>query len=181
MVASMTPPVTVSAAGLLRLRRRGLKSLTSTPTSFCTDGMRAASGLGGSGLGNLRGYAELRASLCRVIVMPSPRLTIQTLAVLSAMVRDPTADWYGLQLSKQARLKPGTIYPILDRLLNVGWLERRWEDIDPATEGRPKRRLYRLTGVGAPAARMALDEHLASLRDDRPAVNPAPRPRPRPA
>jgi DNA-binding PadR family transcriptional regulator len=96
--------------------------------------------------------------------MASTRMTTQTLAVLSAMLADPDADWYGLELSKRSNLKPGTIYPILDRLLKVDWLERRWEDIDPVVEGRPRRRLYRLTAVGAPAARSALEEHLASLR-----------------
>jgi PadR family transcriptional regulator PadR len=91
-------------------------------------------------------------------------MTTQTLGVLSAMLSDPDADWYGLELSKRSGLKPGTIYPILDRLLKADWLERRWEDIDPAVEGRPKRRLYRLTGVGEAAARRVLDEHLVSLR-----------------
>jgi PadR family transcriptional regulator, regulatory protein PadR len=96
--------------------------------------------------------------------MTPPRMTTQTLAVLSTMLSDPDADWYGLELCRRVGLKPGTIYPILDRLLKIEWLERRWEDIDPKVEGRPRRRLYRLTGVGAPAARQALDEHLASLQ-----------------
>jgi PadR family transcriptional regulator PadR len=95
--------------------------------------------------------------------MRNPTLTTQTLTVLSRMVDDLDADWYGLDLSKRSGLKPGTIYPILDRLLKAGWLERRWENIDPASEGRPRRRLYRLTAIGAPAARAALDEHLVSL------------------
>jgi PadR family transcriptional regulator PadR len=96
--------------------------------------------------------------------MPSPQMTTQTLVVLSAMLSDPDTDWYGLELSKRSGLKPGTIYPLLDRLLKVEWLERRWEEIDPAIEGRPRRRLYRLTGVGERAARLALNEHIASLR-----------------
>jgi PadR family transcriptional regulator PadR len=95
--------------------------------------------------------------------MTAPRMTTQTLSVLSTMLGEPEADWYGLDLSKRSGLKPGTIYPILDRLLKAGWLERRWEQIDPVAEGRPRRRLYRLTGVGAPAARRALDDHLISL------------------
>jgi len=95
--------------------------------------------------------------------MVPPRMTTQTLAVLSTMLGDPDADWYGLDLSKRSGFKPGTIYPILDRLLKAGWLDRRWEDIDPVTEGRPRRRLYRLTAVGAPSAQRALDDHLASL------------------
>lgn len=95
--------------------------------------------------------------------MDPPRMTTQMLAVLSVLVGDPAAEWYGLELTKLAGLKPGTIYPILDRLLKLGWLERRWEQIDPVAEGRPRRRLYRLTGMGASSARWALDEHLASL------------------
>lgn len=111
--------------------------------------------------------------------MGAPQMTTQTLAVLSTMLSDADADWYGLELSKRSGLKPGTIYPILDRLLKAAWLERRWEDIDPATEGRPRRRLYRLTYVGAPAARQALGEHLASLRHGVPeeSFGPANRPR----
>jgi DNA-binding PadR family transcriptional regulator len=91
-------------------------------------------------------------------------MTTQTLLVLSAMLSDPDSDWYGFELSKRSGLKPGTIYPILGRLLKANWLERRWEEIDPAIEGRPKRRLYRLTGCGATAAQRAVDEHIASLR-----------------
>ena len=109
--------------------------------------------------------------------MASPRMTTQTLAVLSAILSDPDAEWYGLELAKQARLGPGTIYPILDRLLKAGWLERHWENVDPKAEGRPRRRLYRLTGFGAPAARQALDEHLASLQPA-PARGPHPVRRP---
>jgi PadR family transcriptional regulator PadR len=100
--------------------------------------------------------------------MPSPQMTTQTLGVLSVMLREADAEWYGLDLSQRSGLKPGTIYPILDRLLKAGWLERRWEDIDPSVEGRPKRRLYRLTSVGAPAARLAIDRHIASLRPQSP-------------
>jgi PadR family transcriptional regulator PadR len=96
--------------------------------------------------------------------MDAPRLTTQTLAVLSTILSDPDRDWYGLELSKHSSLKPGTVYPILNRLLKAGWAERQWERIDPVAEGRPRRRLYRLTAVGAVAARWALDEHLASLQ-----------------
>jgi PadR family transcriptional regulator, regulatory protein PadR len=111
--------------------------------------------------------------------MVPPRLTTQTLTVLGAMLSAPEADWYGLSLSKCSGLKPGTIYPILDRLLKLGWLERRWEDIDPVAKGRPKRRLYRLTATGAPAARLALDAHIASLRRPRPAIGVRPNDPPR--
>jgi len=108
-----------------------------------------------------------------------PILTTQTLTVLGVVLSEPTAEWYGLELSNRSGLKPGTIYPILDRLLKAGWLERRWEDVDPVAEGRPRRRLYRLTGVGAPAARLALDNHLAALTPNPATGHATARPRPR--
>jgi PadR family transcriptional regulator, regulatory protein PadR len=104
-------------------------------------------------------------------------MTTQTLKILSAMLKDPEAELYGLELSKRSGLKPGTIYPILKRLLEAGWLERHWEDIDPVAEGRPKRRLYRLTRIGVPAARAALDKHLESLEQVQ--ANEGVRPQPR--
>jgi len=45
-------------------------------------------------------------------------------------------------------LSSGTLYPILMRLDEAGWLESRWEKVDPARVGRPRRRLYRITALG---------------------------------
>jgi PadR family transcriptional regulator, regulatory protein PadR len=95
--------------------------------------------------------------------MPSPRITIQTIEVLSAMLDSPYEQWYGLELAKAAGLKPGTIYPALARLENAGWLSSYWEEVDPKEIGRPRRRLYRLTGEGADSARHVVDEHLQRL------------------
>ena len=48
----------------------------------------------------------------------------------------------------------GTLYKALSRLEEFGLLTSRWEDA-AAAEGRPRRRLYELTGQGAQAARQA--------------------------
>jgi PadR family transcriptional regulator PadR len=85
-------------------------------------------------------------------------MTIQTLRILDAMLEDPDGAWYGLQLSRAAELKSGTIYPALARLEGYGWLESHWEDIDPSVEGRPRRKLYRLTRDGAATARALVAE-----------------------
>jgi PadR family transcriptional regulator, regulatory protein PadR len=46
----------------------------------------------------------------------------------------------------------GTLYKALGRLGDAGLLESRWEDPSVAeAEGRPRRRLYRVTGSGAAA------------------------------
>jgi PadR family transcriptional regulator PadR len=48
----------------------------------------------------------------------------------------------------------GTLYKALDRMERAGLLESEWEDPSiAADEGRPRRRLYRVTGVGERAAR----------------------------
>ena len=49
----------------------------------------------------------------------------------------------------------GTLYKALGRLEAFGLLASRWEDA-AAAEGRPRRRLYELTGQGAQAAERAL-------------------------
>lgn len=85
----------------------------------------------------------------------------QTLQVLARMLEDVHAEWFGLQLSKATSIAPGTLYPILHRLERARWLEARAEAIDPAKEGRPARRLYRLTGKGELAARARLERSAA--------------------
>ena len=46
----------------------------------------------------------------------------------------------------------GTLYKALGRMAEAGLLESRWEDPEiGAAEGRPRRRLYHVTGLGAQA------------------------------
>jgi PadR family transcriptional regulator PadR len=84
-------------------------------------------------------------------------MTLPTLLVLRAMLAEPAREMYGLEICKAADLPSGTIHPILARLERCGWLESRWEDIEPAEEGRPRRRYYHLSPDGADRARAALD------------------------
>jgi PadR family transcriptional regulator, regulatory protein PadR len=83
-------------------------------------------------------------------------MTLQTIAVLQAMLEAPTHAHYGLQLAGKTHLPTGTIYPILARLEKAGWVSSTWEARDPSELERPRRRLYTLTGSGAQAARAAL-------------------------
>ena len=49
----------------------------------------------------------------------------------------------------QQLIAHGTLYKALGRLAAAGLLESRWEEPELAlAEGRPRRRLYRVTGVG---------------------------------
>ncbi len=83
-------------------------------------------------------------------------MTIPTQRVLETLLADPGRELYGLEIGSAAGLRSGTVHPILARLEGYGWLSSRWEDVDPAAEGRPPRRYYRLTAEGAVAGRAAL-------------------------
>ncbi|MGC5018280.1 PadR family transcriptional regulator [Micromonospora sp. DT47] len=86
------------------------------------------------------------------------RMTIPVAKVLSALLVEPDAERYGLDLMKLTGLPSGTLYPVLHRLQDAGWLAADWEAVDPAAAGRPARRYYRLTADGMVAARQALAE-----------------------
>ncbi|MBI3568729.1 MAG: PadR family transcriptional regulator [Gemmatimonadetes bacterium] len=85
-----------------------------------------------------------------------PNTSPQTLAVLELLLEAPRSWHYGYALSQLAGLKSGTLYPILVRLADQGWLETKWAE--PELPGRPARHTYRLTGKGAKAARAKLAE-----------------------
>jgi PadR family transcriptional regulator PadR len=85
-----------------------------------------------------------------------PRMTLPTQLVLRALLEYPTREMYGLEICTAAGLPSGTIHPILARLERVGWLESRWEDVNPRAQGRPRRRYYHLNPDGAERARDAL-------------------------
>jgi DNA-binding PadR family transcriptional regulator len=93
---------------------------------------------------------------------------MQTLALLSVIMRNPSEEHYGLELGKAAKLKSGTLYPTLARLEAAGWLDSAWEDLDPTEAGRPRRRLYRLTGEGERSARRVFEEHERMLAPEAP-------------
>jgi DNA-binding MarR family transcriptional regulator len=76
------------------------------------------------------------------------RMSLQTLKVLEAFLENPTDQLSGSDVHSRCGLASGTLYPILLRLEAAGWFVSRWESIDPATAGRPRRRLYRLTPTG---------------------------------
>ena len=86
----------------------------------------------------------------------SPRMTMATQLVLRALLADPTEELYGSEIGDAAGLMSGTVHPILARLESAGWVESRWEDVDPQVAGRPARRYYRITGEGAQQARAEL-------------------------
>ena len=89
--------------------------------------------------------------------MPRPKnVSVQTLRVLELLLESRRSWHYGYGISQHTGLKSGTLYPILMRLAEQGWLEARWSE--PDEPARPRRHSYRLTGAGARSARERLAE-----------------------
>jgi DNA-binding PadR family transcriptional regulator len=82
--------------------------------------------------------------------------------VLLYMLRKAT-PMHGLEIYRALKRSSGTVYPILDRFEERGWVKSRWENIDPSREGRPARRIYRLTAKGKNQANIARDMLLDAL------------------
>lgn len=88
------------------------------------------------------------------------RLTMPTLAVLDRLAgaRGDDPVW-GLRICEETGLGPGTVYPILERLQDAGWVTATWEDPQPS--GRPRRRFYEITSTGRLERASALEARAA--------------------
>lgn len=62
---------------------------------------------------------------------------------------------YGLEIIERTGLPSGTVYPLLARLENDGWVTSHWESGDENVRG-PRKRIYQITVTGAERARAAL-------------------------
>jgi DNA-binding PadR family transcriptional regulator len=61
-------------------------------------------------------------------------------------------EMHGWAIAKATRRSGPTVYGVIDRLEDTGWVTGRWEQENPQP-GKPRRRLYMLTPTGASAAR----------------------------
>lgn len=97
------------------------------------------------------------------------RLVDLEVAILGAGIelQAEDEDFYGFALAKRiadrtgasALTAHGTLYKALSRLAERGLVESEWEDPSiAAEEGRPRRRLYRVTGVGEVAYRVETEQ-----------------------
>lgn len=84
------------------------------------------------------------------------RPTAAMCAVAATLLASPDAPHWGYRIGQATGLSAGTLYPLLSRLSEVGWLEWQWESHSEGHDpGRPARRYYLLTATGR--------EELASL------------------
>jgi hypothetical protein len=101
---------------------------------------------------------------------PGTLLPIETeiLVLALSMHRAGQSTFHGFGLAQAMRERRGsrsltahgTLYKALGRLEEHGLLTSRWED-PAAAEGRPRRRLYGLTGLGVQVADHAHADQLA--------------------
>ena len=90
-------------------------------------------------------------------------LEAEILRLAVSMRRSGQATFHGFGLAQTMREQRGsrsltahgTLYKALGRLEELGLLASRWEET-PTIPGRPRRRLYELTGEGAQAGDWAL-------------------------
>src|SRR5262245_11395323 len=90
------------------------------------------------------------------------RITFPTATVLCALAH---GYGYGFEIIDVTGLRAGTVYPILRRLEAEGLVRSSWERATIAqAEGRPPRRNYQMTAVGAREAEQALSRYPALER-----------------
>jgi DNA-binding PadR family transcriptional regulator len=87
-----------------------------------------------------------------------PRPTAATVAIVDRLAEATSTHrpTWGLKICQETGFGPGTVYAVLDRLADLGWVTADWEQGEHS-EARPRRRLYSLTPKGV-SLRSALHE-----------------------
>lgn len=79
------------------------------------------------------------------------KLSNHAKTVLAQML-EGGAEWlYGYDIIRQTGVRSGTLYPMLIRFEERGFLEATW--LEPSEPGRPARHAYRLTQAGRELAK----------------------------
>ncbi|HEX2070851.1 MAG TPA: PadR family transcriptional regulator [Thermoleophilaceae bacterium] len=91
------------------------------------------------------------------------RPSVPTQQVFQAFLDSPGDETYGFELAETTGLPSGTIYPILRRLEDEGYVRSRWAEVDGGGQRR-RRRYYELTGEGRRAAQAATADRRQALR-----------------
>ncbi|MBB2909360.1 DNA-binding PadR family transcriptional regulator [Streptosporangium becharense] len=103
------------------------------------------------------------------------RVTQPTLDVLEVLLR---AHWdkvqlHGWAIMKETQRAGPTVYKVLDRLEDAGWIAGEWEELTPDQPG-PRRRFYRLTSEGASAAQALLTQRRPAALQPQPVLGFSP-------
>jgi PadR family transcriptional regulator, regulatory protein PadR len=88
-----------------------------------------------------------------------PRITGPLLDVSACLLRARSQGEavHGWVLMKRTGRSGPTVYGVLDRMEDCGWITGYWEDLGPESS-RPRRRFYELTPEGLAGVRQLLEE-----------------------
>ena len=89
----------------------------------------------------------------------TPRMTAPMVILLQVLLEEERQALTAVQIHAKTALGVGTIFTLLDRLAEYGWVESRWEEENKRAEratGSPRRRYYSLSFGGAARARTAI-------------------------
>jgi DNA-binding PadR family transcriptional regulator len=101
------------------------------------------------------------------------------LAVAAALNSSGDGEFHGFEMAKRLQnvddarslTAHGTLYKALSRMEKAGLLESSWEDPQKAAdEGRPRRRLYRITGAGEVALSRLAASRTANVHRSNPGL-----------
>ena len=100
-----------------------------------------------------------------MVGMAQPRITSAVLAAFAVLLEAVTdgMSLYGLEIAATAGISHTTIYDVLARLEEAGWLTSHWEELGSYEQPRPRRRLYRLTPLGETIAKREVDAQFVTL------------------
>jgi DNA-binding PadR family transcriptional regulator len=85
------------------------------------------------------------------------RITAPFLDVLEVFLDASGGELHGWAIIKASHRGGPTVYKILERMAEMGWVTARWDE-RPSEPNKPRRRYYKLTGDGMERARALLAE-----------------------
>lgn len=85
------------------------------------------------------------------------RITAPLLDVLETFLAAGGIELHGWAIIKASQRGGPTVYKILERLTEMGWVTARWEE-QPPEPNKPRRRFYKLTGDGVAHASALIEE-----------------------
>jgi PadR family transcriptional regulator, regulatory protein PadR len=92
---------------------------------------------------------------------------LDVVEVLHWALMDGEEELHGWAIMKTTKRTGPTVYGVLDRLEEAGWITGHWEE-QPPEANKPRRRFYQLTPTGRTAVRDLLAERRPKALERRP-------------
>jgi PadR family transcriptional regulator, regulatory protein PadR len=99
------------------------------------------------------------------------RVTQSLIGVIEAFLDAGGGELHGYAIIKSSGLGGPTVYKILERMTEMGWVTARWQD-NPEDPNKPRRRYYKMTSAGMQASQALVAER-RQQKKTRPSLRPA--------